>query len=301
VINFILIAVCVLSGLIIRYSGLLPNDAHKGINAWIVYIALPAVALKYIPAINWSYEMLLPAIAPVIIWAGSWLFFTLLGTTLALSKTTRAGLILVSGLGNTSFIGFPLVQAYYGESALSIAIICDQITFVLLSTIGLFTAINASGNGNLSLSVISKKLARFPMFFVFILALVLPHFFNMSHIAPLLDKLAGTLVPLALFSVGLQLHFSGWQKHIKPIATALSYKLILAPLLIFLLACILHLKGTTPQVSVFEASMAPMITAAVLASEYDLNPELSALVVGVGIPISFITSLAWWRLLQVIA
>jgi len=39
--------------------------------------------------------------------------------------------------------------------------------------------------------------------------------------------------------------------------------------------------------------MAPMITGAILASNYGLKPKLSSMMVGVGIPLSFL-SLAFW-------
>jgi malate permease and related proteins len=51
------------------------------------------------------------------------------------------------------------------------------------------------------------------------------------------------------------------------------------------------------QVTVFEAAMAPMITGSIVAQEYGLDGELAALLVGVGIPISFLTLWAWFHLL----
>ena len=47
--DFLLIAICLLSGLVFRSAGILPENSHRGINAWILYIALPAVSLLYIP------------------------------------------------------------------------------------------------------------------------------------------------------------------------------------------------------------------------------------------------------------
>jgi len=44
--------------------------------------------------------------------------------------------------------------------------------------------------------------------------------------------------------------------------------------------------------------MPPMITAGIIAVEHDLEPELVALMVGVGIPLSFLTLAGWWWLLS---
>lgn len=261
-------------------------------------MAIPAVALKYIPSIKWSNELLLPAIMPVIVWAGGWLVFKLYSLKYSISDEVRTALTLTAGLGNTSFVGFPLIQAYYGDHAISIAVISDQVTFVLMATIGSMMAMNNSGNKNLDFRQAALKLIKFPPFVAFVLALILPRFVNLSALDPFFDKIAVTLVPLALFTVGLQLNFSGWRSELKLLIPGLAYKLILAPLLVAGVVVCFHLKGIIPQISVFEAAMAPMITAAVIADQYQLNPKLANLMVGTGILLSFITTGVWWLVLQ---
>ena len=300
-INFILIGVCITVGLLLKAFKLIPDGAHKGINTWIIYMAIPAVALKYIPAIKWSNDLLLPALMPLIVWTGSWLLFKLCARKFNLSPATRAALTLTAGLGNTSFVGFPLIQAYYGDSAISIAVISDQITFVLMATLGAMMAMNASDDTGFDVKSVSLKLLQFPPFVAFILALILPRFVNLTPLNPFFEKIAVTLVPLALFTVGLQLNFSGWQSEIKLLSIGLGYKLIIAPLMIFGVAIVLHVKGIIPQIAVFEASVAPMITASVLADQYNLNPKLANLMVGTGIILSFVTTGLWYLGLQYLA
>src|SRR4051812_47361893 len=129
-VNFILIAVCIIAGMLFRRSQALPADAHKGINAWIIYLALPAVSFKYLPHIVWNANLLAPVMAPVLVWLGGGYFVKLYKKTTTINSSTEGGLRLVSGLSNTSFVGFPLITAYFGEKYLSTAIICDQVTFL---------------------------------------------------------------------------------------------------------------------------------------------------------------------------
>ena len=75
--NFLLIALCLIAGLVLRSSGILPENSHRGINAWILYIALPAVTLLYIPAIPWSSALILPVTMPWLVWIGAWLMLKL--------------------------------------------------------------------------------------------------------------------------------------------------------------------------------------------------------------------------------
>jgi predicted permease len=56
--------------------------------------------------------------------------------------------------------------------------------------------------------------------------------------------------------------------------------------------------GPIGQVTIFEAAMAPQIGAAIVAIENKLDPPLVTLMVGLGIPLSFLTLPVWWYVLQ---
>lgn len=296
--NFLLIAVCLISGMIFRSLGTLPKDTHKGINAWVLNIALPAVSLNYIPSIQWSTELLFPIAAPLIVWLGGWVYISVYALKQPMDKATKGALKLTSSLSNTSFLGFPMVMAYFGSEALSIAVITDQAGFILLSTAGIIVAINSAQKEPLSIKAILKRLFRFPPFIAFIAALILPRFVDISPLNPLFEKLVATVGPLALFSIGLQLQFSGWRSELKHLSVGLFYKLLLAPALVLLTAVIFGLKGAIPQVSIFEIAMPTLVTSSLIADEYGLNPKLANLMVGIGIMLSFITTGFWWLLMQ---
>ncbi len=298
--NFLLIAVCLLAGFFLRFAKIIPDDAHKGINAWILYVAFPAVALHYIPTIQWNFELLLPLTMPLIVWFGAWLVIKIFSSPLNIDTKTFGALLLSAGLGNTSFVGFPLTQAFFGNEGLRIAVICDQLTFIVLSTFGVIAAMHAAHAGNTDLRKIFFGLIKFPPFVSFVAALTIPHFISLSPIDPLLEKLAGTLVPLALFSVGIQIQFSEWKNEKKFLFLGLGYKLFHAPLIILGIVLLAGMKGIVAQTSIFEASMASSITAAIVAGQYNLNPKLSSLMVSIGLMLSFATTAVWWFVLQMI-
>lgn len=296
--NFILIGVCLVAGMLFRKYKSLGPDSYISINYWIIYIALPAVSFKYLPYIKWNTDLLLPIISPIVVWLGAWIWITMYSSKTKLDKATEGGLKLTSGLANTSFVGFPLVSAYFGEAAVGIAIICDQITFIILSTAGLVVALNSSDGHRFSVSLILKKLIQFPPFIGCVLAIVLPRYVDISPVAPLFDRLAGTVGPLALFSVGLQLQFDGWKEEIRNISMALFYKLLIAPLLVLSLVLWLNAKGVIAQVSIFEAAMASLVSSGVVTSQYNLNPKTANLIIGIGIVFSFITTFFWWLIIR---
>lgn len=120
-----------------------------------------------------------------------------------------------------------------------------------------------------------------------------------SWLTELLKRLGSTLVPLALVSVGYQMRLSQVRGRSTGLAVGLAFKLLIGPVLILMLfAGLFGADGQTLRITVFEAAMAPMIGASIVAIEHELDPPLLTLMVGVGIPLSFLTLPAWWFVLQ---
>jgi len=298
--HFILILICISAGVILSRLRLLPADAYKGVNAWVINIALPALALRYVPEIKWSSQLLLPMTVPVLIWMGAWLYVHIYDGKKRLPPESRTALRVTSGLGNTAFLGFPMIAAFYGESEIHYAVVFDQMTFLIFSTLGVITILRASSENTEKLNILYfvKKVFRFPPFIGTLVALVFSHFFDFSPAIPLLDKLVATMSPMALFSIGLQLKFGAIRQELKLISAGLFYKLLIAPCLALLLAFALHSAGNLARISIFEAAMSSHITASLLTGQNNLNPRYCSLVVGVGILTGFITATGWYFLLK---
>ncbi len=298
-VNFVLIAVCIIAGMVFKATKSIHPDAHKGINTWILYLALPAVSFKYLPKVQWSAEMLFPIVATFLISVVCFFFMKLYSSSKGYSGRSRSTLELVSGYSNTSFIGFPLVAAFYGENLLSIAIICDQTMFLALSTLGIIAAVKGgSRSGKVSAAFILKRLITFPPLIGCIAALVLSRFIDFSSAEPFFDKLAATVSPLALFSVGLQLKFNGWRKLIPQMSVSMLYKLILAPALVLGLALLAGIKGDVAKITVFEAAMPTVVTSSIIAEQFRLNTKLTNLTIGFSIIVGLFTSAVWYQVTE---
>jgi predicted permease len=117
----------------------------------------------------------------------------------------------------------------------------------------------------------------------------------------ILQKVGSGVTPLALVSVGLQLRFESRSQHWRFLGLGLLYKLILTPALIYVLyVLILNQNARAMEVAIMESAMAPMITASILATTHGLKPRLSSMMIGFGIPISFITLAFWYFFLRFI-
>lgn len=299
--NIILLFLCLLLGVLLQKVPQFPKNAYQSLNQFVIFVSLPALALYYIPKITISLALLYPL---GIAWLGfglSFLFFYSIGTYLKWSKKLIGCLILTGGLSNTSFVGFPIIEALYGSEGLKTAIIVDQPgSFVVVTTLGILVAATFS-RGNLSTSEILLKIVKFPPFIAFTIALCctlfsleFPEVLQISFL-----KIGNTVTPIALVAVGLQLKIDTRSKHWSFLTLGLFFKLVIMPAFFFLFyRIILGGKGLAIDVSILESAMAPMITGAILASNYGLKPKLSSMMIGIGIPLSLITVGIWYWILS---
>lgn len=301
--NFVVIFVFLLLGIVLQNVKRFSKNTYKILNWIVIYICLPALALYYIPKIKWSNDLLFPISVAWIGFVVSYLLFSLLGKKFGWSKKLVGCLIITAGLGNTSFLGFPIIQALYGEEGMKTAILVDQPgSFVVLSTLGILVATLFS-SGNPNGFHIAKKILFFPPFITFLLACVMNilGFDFHEYVEFVLQKIGSTMTPLAMLSVGLQLRFDRKSQHWKFLGLGLLYKLVITPAMFYLLYVVLLQQHTKSiQVAIMESAMAPMITACILASSHGLKPRLSSMMIGFGIPISFVTLLFWYFIVQFI-
>lgn len=292
--NIILLAICLMAGVGLKRTGRFPAATPAALNGFIIHISLPALTILHIHNLSIDSSLLLTAGMAWLLFGCAWFLFGVAGKLLKLDRQTTGALILVAGLGNTSFVGLPMIEAYFGKEFLGVGIIADQLgSFMVLSTLGILVA-SLYSSGDATPRQMACKILLFPPFQALILALLLRPLAFPEWSAQVLQKLGSTLTPLALVSVGFQLQFGGIKHELGPLATGLAYKLLLGPTLVFMLySSIIGATGTVVQVTIFEAAMAPMITAGIIAIDHDLRPQLVGMLVGIGIPLSFFTLHVW--------
>jgi len=299
--SIILLFLCMITGVALQYVKVFPANSFVTLNQFVIHISLPALALYYIPKIEINSQLLFPL---GIAWIGfmlSYLFFTILGKLLRWSRKLIGCLILMGGLGNTSFVGFPVIEALYGKPGLQTAIIVDQPgSFMVMATLGIIVAALFS-RGTPQPKTILFKIITFPPFVAFFIAIamnVLKVDF-LPDLQSVFQKLGNTVTPIALVAVGLQLKFDRHSKHYHFLALGLFFKLMITPAFFYLLyKLVLNQHNLQIDVSIMEAAMAPMITASVLATSYGLKPKLSTMMIGIGIPLSFVTLAFWYWILM---
>jgi predicted permease len=300
--NYLLLGACFVLGILLRRLRRLPDNAAAALNGFVVHISLPALTLTYVHGLHLQSNLILPALMAWVMFALGCCFFWLAGKAFGFSRGTTGALMLTGGLANTSFVGLPMIDTFYGPQFLGLGILIDQLgSYFTLSTLGILVASIYSSGGGISARMVTRRILLFVPFQAFILALLLMPFDYPAWLDELLKRLGATLVPIALVSVGYQLQLSQVRGKAFALSIGLVFKLVIGPALILLLFMPLMWNDRPIlNVTVFEAAMGPMIGASIVAMDHELDPPLLTLMVGVGIPVSFLTLPAWWHLLNLL-
>lgn len=278
------------AGYIMRKMKVFPKDSGQSLNLYVIYIALPALVLIRVPQLSLSENLLVPVLMPWLVVLVSGALVWAVCRRLAWPDDITGALLLMVPLGNTAFLGIPMVELFYGGKGVAYAILYDQFgSFLALSTYGTLILAFYGGGARPTWGRIVRKIVFFPPFIALVAALALPPGSVPGWLQGLLEMTAGSLVPVVMVAIGFQLHFSMPASERLPLLLGLTLRLVAVPLFFLLGALLLGLQDLGTRVSLFETAMPPMVAAGAMASVAGLKPRLTAAMVGFGILLSFIT------------
>jgi malate permease and related proteins len=297
--NLLLLILCFIAGMLLHRFKRMPVNTPAVLNSFIIQVSLPALIVLTVHDLKISGDVWLMAAMAWLCFGLSAGFFWLVGRWLHLPRPTVGALILTGGLCNSAFVGLPMIEAFYGHRGLASGIIIDQLgSSLVLSTLGI-TVAGVYSSGRPTAAEMARRIFLFPPSIAFVIALMLIPMEYPAWLSIVLKRMSDTMAPLALLSVGFQLRLGHIAGNGRNLAIGVAFKLVLVPLVLYLLYVpLLGAHGQAIQITLFEAAMPPMITAAILATEHDLDPPLANLMVAVGILISFATLPCWWWLMR---
>lgn len=285
--NLLQIVIFIVGGILLRR---VIGDRSKLLITLVLFVIFPAVILRKIPGMPLGDAIFLAASGGLLLIAVSLLAVWLLARRFSLDRSTTASLMLVSALGNTSFVGFPYIRGLMGGDVLGYAVIYDIFaSFFPLILIG--TVITMWGaKKKISPYSILKELLFFPPFIALLVAMALPSGAFPEQVDTFFGFCESLLTPMTTLAIGMridpgklrgELHLSFW---------ALGIKMGLQPLLLaFLLYCCFDLAHPMHRTFLLESAMPPMVMAAVFAINGGLKGDLAINAVFLGILVSFVS------------
>jgi malate permease and related proteins len=201
-----------------------------------------------------------------------------LAPLLRLTRVETSTLMVLLMFVNSGNYGLTLVQLRYGDAGLSRAVVYYTVSTILIYTLGVFIA----SSGRVSWRDSLSRMARLPAVYAAVLAIIV-FAFKLTVPSPLMNaiEIAGAgAIPVMLLVLGMQLadyhHDINWRLAFP----AISLRLVGGPIVGFLVAGVLGLKGLSRGAAIVEASMPSAVFSIILATEFRLPaPAVTSIVV----------------------
>lgn len=284
------IGLFVAAGMLLRLTPV-PTATSRILNQIALYVALPALILLKVPHLPFSKDTATIALVPWLMLFFSAAVILFLARRRGWSKAVTGTLLMTVPLGNTGFLGVPIVSALYGEEGLPYVIVYDQVgtLLILVSYCSLVMARYGENAQGIRFAGMVRKIFLFPPMLAFLLGLMLRDLVLPELAVRSLALVAATLTPLVMVAIGLQIKLRLRRAILPPFALGLAVKLLLAPLAVYGLCLLAGLKGPAYQVAILEAGMPPMITASALAVNARMDADLAVALAGLGLLFAFMT------------
>ncbi len=260
------------------------KDNSKELIEFIIYFSLPAIVFNKIYQLELSFEIFKLIIMFNIIILLNLVLAYFFAKFLKLEKKLFATFLIVATFGNTSFIGFSYIDAFYGQDYVVYALIYDLFgSFLLLVSLGMII-INWGSGQYVNFKSITKSVLYFPPIIMFFITIFAKFFTVPTFILNTTETLGATLVPLTMVAIGMKLQIKNIFYKLKEVISAMFLKMFIVPILVyFAFLFFYNIEDTWSKVTIIEAAMPPMTMAVVLAIKGGLDETfaINALVLGV--------------------
>jgi predicted permease len=295
----------VLCGYLAAQARVLPDSAIPGLNAFVLYFALPCLLFRFgagMPVLQLLDPLVLAVYLPV---AGLMIVFTLAATRAREASLKDAAFgALVGAFPNTGFMGVPLLVALLGAQAAG-PVICTVLVDLFFTSSVCIALAQARGGGRAGWKGLRGALSN-PLPWAIALG-VLASAAGARLPGPLdsvVRMLADAASPVALFTIGAVLWRGGQHAHSRtpwarfmPVALT---KLVVHPLLVALFCLVLQRLGApltpfTAMVLVLAAALPSASNVAILAERYGADNGRVARIILASTVLSFASFplLAW--------
>lgn len=210
-----------------------------------------------------------------------------IGRALGYSREMIAAFLMIAAFGNVGNFGLALIQFHLGEESLAPA----TIYFVAVSISAFAICVGAAGWAHGGSRGAIWKVVKTPALWATLPAAVVSA--GDLQVPLVLERLigllAGAMIPVMLFALGLQLVEQGKVHLNKDVLLGVSLRLVLAPILAFILASLFISDSIESASGILQAAMPAAIFVSIIAKENDIVPEYVTSVVVVSTLASLVT------------
>lgn len=274
-------------GYVLKRQNILKSRDSNVLSRIVLTVSLPSLVFVNLSTANISTDMLLLPFAAFSLSAICMVISFLFCKSRGYSKVKTWTIMIACAMMNTGFLGFPISLGVFGNEGFLNAIFFDLETTLIFVIFGMVLVSIFGGN--------RKEVLKQAVGFVPLWAVIIALLFNIFHlqygyvIETTLNYLGQSTIPLIMISLGLTLDFKEIKHSFTDSLFVAFVKLILAPIIIFLILNAINFGGLSFKVAILEAGMATAMNALVLAITYDLDMKLMSSIIFTNTVLSLIT------------
>ncbi len=260
------------------------KDNSQALVDFVIYFSLPAMVFIKIYPLTLDLKFLNMIFMFNTIILINLVLTYIVGKFLKFEKKTLATFMVVGTFGNTSFVGFSYIDAFYGQDYVVYALIYDLFgSFLLVVSLG--SVIVNWGSGELvKFKAMTRKVLFFPPIIMFFVTIILKFFTVPTFVMNTASAIGATVVPVAMIAIGMKLEVKNIFYKFKTVSLLLGIKMFLMPILVMIgFSMFYNLDDIWSKTTILEVAMPPMTMAVILAIQGGLDERLAvnALVIGV--------------------
>ncbi|GGB38899.1 transporter [Roseibium aquae] len=285
---------------------LLPETAGDALGQFVYVIAIPVLIFKTLAEVDLGGQ------TPWGLWAA---YFTgiacawTLGTLIirkGFGREARAGVIggISAGFANTVMVGLPLVDQVYGERGLVALMVIISIhlpVMTMVTAVLMERAATLDGiSGPVQLSTLLAKVGRSLLTNPLAIAIASSVAWRMTGIPitgifeDILDRIAGTALPVALLSLGMSMVMYGVRGNLLPGLCLSLVKVLVMPLVVFIMsAYVVQLPPLWVCAATLTAACPTGVNAYIFANRYGTGHAMSTNAITVTTMAAVFTCAAW--------
>ncbi|RFC68030.1 MULTISPECIES: AEC family transporter [Mesorhizobium] len=302
---FSLVALGYLSGL----TGYLNQEIGEGVSAFAVNVAMPLLLFRtmigadFHGAAPWSFWGVYFA-AVIVAWTAGHLI-----TTRIFDRDSQAGVVggVSSAFSNLVLLGIPFILGVLGQPGFEILslLISVHLPIMIMASVILFEVFGGAGEAVQPMRIVRtfiRRMAVNPL----IVAIIAGQVWRATGVPlpalpfRIVDALADTAGPVALFAMGLSLCRFGLSGNIRPALVLSGVKLILMPAIALGLSWLLGLPPLTAKVAVAAAALPSGVNSYLIAVQFGTGQALASNQMTIATACAAVTTVVWLSLAQLV-
>ncbi len=286
---------------------LLPADTGEALSAYVFSIAVPVLLFRALGTLA------IPQIDVLAFWGAyftgaaiAWIAGTL-AVRVLFRRDARAGVIggVSCAFSNLVFLGVPVFERAYGEEGLVLGLVLVSVHLPIMMTAAIVLIDFAERRDGVVrtppspvavLKRVAATLVRNPL----VIGILAGFAFRTSGLAlppiaaDVIDKIAGTAIPVALVALGMGLHRYGIGGTLAPALVLSALKLLAFPaVVLFLATAVFDLPPLVTAIATLGAAAPTGVNAYLIAARFGTGHALSSNTITITAAASILTTTFW--------